>query len=155
MTTLKMQLKKKKQSSLLDCFDPVKGREADNAIAAFFPRSSTPYRAVSSVSFLRMVDALKSVPPSYRPPDRKALGGPLLDNCYDAHMLIRKENFKKAFELGHKATIITDGATISKRPLSNVLSHVPTVGPNLINYDMIKDCPIDNNCAFCLTPSKK
>ena len=76
---------------------------------------------------------------TYQPPDRIAIGGPLLDNCFEAHMSSRQAKSKQAFYLGYKTTITTDGATNSKRPLSNVISFVPTVGPSLINYDDASD----------------
>ena len=119
-----------KQALLHHFVDPARAKEAD-----FFYRTSLGFRAIETLSFSRMLEAIKKTASTYVGPSRGKLRGDLLTRRYEKIMDSRQKKLQSVFAKGLACTIVTDGATISKRPLSNVLAYVPTHGPELITFD--------------------
>ena len=55
----------KKQTLLHDFVDPARAKEADEAIADFFYRTSLGFRAIDTLSFSRILKAIKKTASTY------------------------------------------------------------------------------------------
>lgn len=76
--------------------------QLDLNVARFFYSCNIPFNAVEADEFSKMV---KSLRPSYTPPNRKALAGPLLDKVY----LDVKDEMSKDISPAQALTICQDG----------------------------------------------
>jgi hypothetical protein len=108
----------------------------DMAVASFFHDCNIPFNAVMSSSFKIMLGHARLVGRDYKPPSRQALGSTLLDinhsNCveHNKEILCREADM---FGLSW----LSDGATIARMPLINVLGLCADTPPVCAD---IKDC---------------
>lgn len=101
-------------------------RESNNsvlttAIASFFHNNNIPVAAADSPEFRYMLQKARLAANDYTPPDRKRLGGELLDLLFDQ---CQKYN---AAELAlcsavYGLVFLSDGATIKRMPFMNVIA---------------------------------
>ena len=126
---------RKKQATLYDFVNPARSHDADVAIADFFYRCSIPFDCAETLAYQKLVEAIKAAPSSYVPPKEKRIRTTLLDQKYEEVLTCRTAAFDEVLRKGYALALTTDGATISKRPVSNVLVAVPFHGPELITYD--------------------
>ena len=91
--------------------------QLDMAIADFWHSDNIPDCAVESPRFLHLMKCARLVSNQYKPPNRKRIGGELLDLNYNN---CKAEN--KAMVLKEAGTFglwfLSDGATIKKKPLT-------------------------------------
>lgn len=98
---------------------------ADKAVAKFFYANGIPFHAAgegdSNNYFRVMCDAIRKTPPSWIPPNRKKIGGPLIDTCYDeliTSIRAREGNGSMADKFGYSYT--QDGwESVDNLPLIN------------------------------------
>jgi hypothetical protein len=125
----------KRQTNLYEYTNPQQAHNTDIAIANFFYRCGIPYECSETLAFQAMIAEIKRSPPMYKPPSEFKIRRSLLDDAYERVKKDRAEKFANAFSKGFALSLVTDGATISKRPLSNVIAVLSQVGPELITYD--------------------
>jgi hypothetical protein len=116
----------------------VEEEEVHNAIFDFFIGEDIPFAKSTSPLFQRMVRKLTAAPPRLRIPTQQALAGNILDaNCavYEAD-LQRKIESDTLEEYG--GTVVTDGATIQRIPMINLLL-IMCMWPNAL-FLMCEDC---------------
>jgi hypothetical protein len=93
--------------------------EVDDALAATFIENGWSFRGVDSKSFKGFVEALRRAPKSYRLPNERILGGRLLDRAYARAVAHTTAGIEKSAQTG--GTLVSDGATIRKKPMLNYL----------------------------------
>jgi hypothetical protein len=93
--------------------------EVDDALAETYIENGWSFRGVESKSFKRFVEALRRAPKSYRLPNQRILGGRLLDRAYERAVAHTMSGVEKAAQTG--GTLVTDGATVRKKPMLNYL----------------------------------
>ena len=97
---------------------------ADIAAADFLISCGLPFSLSEDPKFKRLFEVGRNLGPNYKPPDRRAVSGKLMDSLFktardDQLHLLRQE----ADQFG--ISIFGDGATIQKVPLINVLAASP------------------------------
>ena len=127
--------KVQKQTKLYDFTDPQQSYKTDVAIANFFYRCGIPYECVETLAFEKMVSEIKQSPSMYRPPKEKRIRCSLLDEAFERAKARREEKFAIGFSKGFALALTSDGASISRRPLANIMGVLPQMGPELISYD--------------------
>jgi hypothetical protein len=106
------------------------------AIADFFHCENIPDAVVDLPSFARLVRVCRLVGNDFVIPNRKSIGGPLLDLNYEITYKFSKEKLlKEAGVFG--LAFLGDGATIKRMLLMNVLAMTAGVPPITI---AIEDC---------------
>ena len=106
------------------------------AIADFFHSENIPDAVVDSPRFARLVRVCRLVGDDFVIPNRKKIGGELLDLNYETTYKSNKEKLLKEARVFGLA-FLGDGATIKRMPLMNVLAMTATVSPMTIE---IQDC---------------
>jgi hypothetical protein len=98
------------------------------AIADFFHCCNIPDSAVESPQFSAMLQRARLVDSKFKIPGRRKIGGELLDLNFDSTMKhIMKELGKEAPTFG--ISWMSDGATVKRMPLSNVLAMTAGLSP--------------------------
>jgi hypothetical protein len=131
--------REKKQPLLADCVASAQGMRADEAVARCMYRFALPFHIVDQAAFHDMVEAIKAAPSNWKTPNRKRVAGELLDKTYDKVEAAKKKARSDASHKGKRQTIISDGATIGKHPLTNYLTFVRDYGMMLLGYDDATD----------------
>ena len=106
------------------------------AIADFFHSENIADAVVESPRFARLVRLSRLVGDDFVIPNRKKIGGELLDLNYQTTYKSNKEKLLKEARVFGLA-FLGDGATIKRMPLMNVLAMTATVSPMTI---AIQDC---------------
>lgn len=106
------------------------------AIATFFHENNLPDRAVNSSSFKIMIKYARMVGTSYKPPDRLDIGGTLLDINHKNIVENNKEVLCREADI-FGLTWLSDGATIARMPLINILGLCADTPPTCVG---IEDC---------------
>ena len=108
----------------------------DMAVASFFHESNIPFNVVGSSSFKLMLSYARLVGKDYKPPNRNSLGTTLLDinhkNCIEHN----QENLCREADV-FGLSWLSDGATIGRMPLINVLGLCADSPPTCV---AIEDC---------------
>jgi len=134
-SSLDFPKKNTRQSDLYEYVNPVKAHDADVSIAIFFYRCAIPFECANTLAFKKMVESIKHAPATYVPPLERKIRINLLDETYENVKVHRDGIFEDLAKKGIGITLTTDGATISKRPLSNICAAIPGRGTELITYD--------------------
>ena len=108
----------------------------DMAIATFFHENNLPDRAVNSSSFKIMIKYARMVGSSYNTPARQEIGGTLLDVNYKNVVENNKEVLCREADI-FGLTWLSDGATIARMPLINILGLCADTPPTCV---AIEDC---------------
>jgi hypothetical protein len=108
----------------------------DMAIATFFHENNISDRAVESPSFKLMLKFARLVGQDYKIPTRKGIGGPLLDINYNNIVENNKEILCRESDV-FGLCWLSDGATIARMPLLNVLGLCADTPPTCV---AIEDC---------------
>ena len=106
------------------------------AIADFFHSENIADAVVESPRFARLVHVCRLVGNDFVIPNRKKIGGELLDLNYETTYKSNKEKLLKEARVFGLA-FLGDGATIKRMPLMNVLAMTATVSPMTV---AIQDC---------------
>ena len=106
------------------------------AIADFFHSENIADAVVESPRFARLVRVCRLVGDDFVIPNRRRIGGELLDLNYETTYKANKEKLLKEARVFGLA-FLGDGATIKRMPLMNVLAMTATVSPMTI---AIQDC---------------
>lgn len=85
-------------------------KSIDESVAEFFYSCNIPFAVAEHPGFEKMLVKLR---PGYKPPNRKAIGGPLLDQVFSQ----QQEKMKKEIS-GKDATLVQDGwSTVHNEPV--------------------------------------
>ena len=95
--------------------------EVDNLMFEFFAAENIPFRKINAPTFKKLVAAIKNAPYSYTTPNRQKLSGVILDRNYGTYEAERTSRLSMPAVRIYGTTAVTDGATIQKHPLVNVL----------------------------------
>jgi hypothetical protein len=120
---------KMKQSDL----NSVNHARMDMAVATFFHENIISDRAVESPSFKIMLKYARLVGQEYKVPTRKGIGGPLLDINYNNIVENNKEILCRESDV-FGLCWLSDGATIARMPLLNVLGLCADTPPHMCCY---------------------
>ena len=112
--------------------------EVDNLVFEFFAAENIPFRKLNAPTFKRLVAGIKSAPYSYTSPDRHKVSGVILDRNFDTYEAERIERLAMGAVKIYGTTAVTDGATVRKHPLINVLVHM-CLWPKAVLLD-VHDC---------------
>lgn len=84
---MKVQKVHEQQTGIREGFRSAECTLADKAVAQFFYANGISFTAAGDSEvdnqFRNMCDAIRRTPPSWIPPGRKKLSGPLIDSCYN------------------------------------------------------------------------
>ena len=109
------------QRLLYDGPNPSGESRCTMAVADMIHGCGLPFTLASHPKFRKVLQLAKVVGSNYKPPNRQAIAGPLLDLNYDAYMKkIQEELQKEINEFG--VAFYGDGATVKKMPLINILA---------------------------------
>jgi hypothetical protein len=108
----------------------------DMAVATFFHENNIPDNSVESSSFKIMLNYARMIGKDYKPPGRKDLGKSLLDINYRNIVEHNKEMLCRESDV-FGLSWLSDGATIGRTPLINVLGLCADTPPTCV---AIKDC---------------
>ena len=130
MQVLKAQKKELRQEGIRAGFKSAEATAADEAIARFFYANGLNFGAADCAvdSFYReMVTAIQAAPPSYIPPNPKALAGPLLESAHKkmtADIAARDADGELSLRFG--TTYTSDGwDSCDNLPLINSSLNIP------------------------------
>lgn len=99
---------------------PVKKQQIDEEVAKFFYANAISFNAANSESFKSMIAVTR---PGYKPPNRKQLAGPLLDNAEESVSKQLSEQLKNC-----TITLVQDGwSSIKNDPIIASSIHTGTV----------------------------
>jgi hypothetical protein len=108
----------------------------DNAVAEFFYSNHIAFNVATSDSYKRMVHCLKQAPSSYVAPSSYKIGNPLLEESYNTYIALLQSKLDQNSRENRGLTIVSDGATIHKRPYTNVVAICPSAQhPLLLGID--------------------
>lgn len=91
------------------------------AIADFIHGKGLPFNVAEDPRFLLILKLAKTVPGTYKPPGRKAMGGNLLDLNYATKMKEYEERLMTDVDV-YGLSLYGDGATVRRMPLINVMA---------------------------------
>ena len=91
------------------------------AIADFIHGKGLPFNVAEDPRFLLILKLAKTVPGTYKPPGRKAMGGNLLDLNYATKMKEYEERLMTDVDV-YGLRLYGDGATVRRMPLINVMA---------------------------------
>jgi hypothetical protein len=115
----------KQQRSIESAFSTQNRTHVDAAVANCFYACNISLSTLNSVTFKRMVEALKTAPPSYRPPDRHRFTGDLLETTEARLEGVKEAAYGKMIVFG--VFVAVDAATVHGEPLLNCAMKIPTV----------------------------
>lgn len=111
----KMVAKRKSVSSL----------EVDGALSDMFDGLGIAHNKVDHPLFRRAVQKLRNAEPDYKLPHRTSLGGSILEHQYQCDVDDRTRHLQHKLIKKFGKALLTDGATIQKTPLLNILMMCP------------------------------
>jgi hypothetical protein len=118
-------LKKNKFEGPLDrIFSRVSKSDCDNSHAALqFAHPTVPAVFFSSPDFKDYIKTVRNSDPSWKPPDRQKVLGPMLDEKF---VVVKKALNKRAEQASiFGMTVASDAATVMGEPLVNVVGAIP------------------------------
>lgn len=95
--------KQKKIGQFFDNVKPAETEKLHKLAAEFFFGCNIPFNVADSIYFKNFVKALR---PAYKPPNRRLLGGKLLDQTHDK---MEKRNSNLIKQMDNKVTLLIDG----------------------------------------------
>jgi hypothetical protein len=108
----------------------------DIAVADFIMSNALPFSLSEDPKFRRVLEVAKNLGPNYKTPDRRAIGGKLLDSLYRSGFEDQLQSLRQEADV-FGISIFGDGATIKSVPLVNVLAASPNNPSALLE---IVDC---------------
>jgi hypothetical protein len=122
-TTSKTEHKRKKYVQLTvtnESPNPTTERKLTNAIANMIYSLSLPFSFADEQKFHNVLHLARTVPKTYKPPNRKQIAGHLLDSNFDDKMKSNYDILTKDADV-YGLCLYGDGATVKKMPLINIL----------------------------------
>jgi len=101
--------------------DPESSMKMDIAIADLIHSNVLPFTFGKDMKFQKCIDIARRLPPDYVPPDRHAVGGPLLNALYSINWTEGITMLLADCQL-YGITLFGDGATIKTIPMINALA---------------------------------
>ena len=108
----------------------------DIAIADLIMSNALSFSLSKDPKFRRVLEVAKNLGPNYKTPDRRAIGGKLLDSLYRSGFEDQLQSLRQEADV-FGISIFGDGATIKSVPLVNVLAASPNNPSALLE---IVDC---------------
>ena len=94
------------------------------AIADFICSNALPFSITECPKFRKVIEVARFLGPNYRPPDRRLVGGKLMDSLFKMSYADLMSSVLSESEI-FGISIFGDGATIKSIPLINILAASP------------------------------